>query len=68
MSIIEREIEKRQAIIDGKDAKIADLADLRARAEALEVEIAGIDTEFLAAEIAELRTYLPVPETTEIVE
>ena len=68
MSIIEREIEKRQAIIDSKDAKISDLAELRARVEALEVEIASIDTEFLASEIAELRTYLPGPETpTEVV-
>lgn len=67
MSVIEREIEKRQAIIDSKETKINELAELKVRAEELELEIAGIDTEFLANEIAELKTYLPQPETTETV-
>lgn len=65
MSVIEREIEKRQAIIDSKEAKINELAELKVKAEELELEIAGIDTEFLANEIAELKTYLPQTETTE---
>lgn len=59
MTIIEREIAKRQEIIDGKAEKIARAEDLRNELEALEIEIAGIETETLALEIAELMTYLP---------
>ena len=65
MSIIEREIEKRQAIIDSKDEKINELAELRVKAENLEAEIAGIDTDVLVAEIEELKSYLPKPEEPE---
>lgn len=68
MSIIEREIEKRQAIIDGKEAKINELAELRIKAETLEAEIASIDTDVLVAEIEELKSYLPKPEETEVEE
>lgn len=59
MTIIEIEIAKRQEIIDGKAEKIARAEDLRKELEALEVEVAGIDTENLVAEIEELKTYLP---------
>ena len=59
MTIIDREIAKRQVIIDGKAEKIARAEDLRNELEALEVEIAGIDTETLTAEIEELKSYLP---------
>ena len=65
MTIIERELAKRQEIIDGKAEKIAKAEDLRKELEALEVEIAGIDTENLVAEIEELRTYLPHEEEPE---
>lgn len=66
MSIIEREIEKRQAIIDSKEEKINELADLKIKAENLETEIAGIDTDVLVAEIEELKSYLPKPEESEV--
>ena len=59
MTIIEREIAKRQEIIDGKAEKIARAEDLRNELEALEVEIADTDTLVLEAEIEELKTYLP---------
>ena len=65
MSIIEREIEKRQAIIDSKEAKINELAELRVKAENLEAEIASIDNDVLVAEIEELKSYLPKPEEPE---
>jgi hypothetical protein len=68
MSIIEREIEKRQAIIDSKEAKINELAELRVKAETLEAEIASIDTNVLVAEIEELKSYLPKPEEPEVEE
>ena len=42
MSIIEREIEKRQAIIDSKEEKIAKAAELRQEAEQLEAEALAI--------------------------
>lgn len=68
MSIIEREIEKRQAIIDSKEAKINELAELRVKAETLEAEIASIDTNVLVEEIEELKSYLPKPEEPEVEE
>lgn len=66
MSIIEREIEKRQAIIDSKETKINELAELRIKAEELEAEIVSIDTDVLVTEIEELKSYLPKPEEPEV--
>lgn len=68
MTIIEKEIEKRQAIIDSKDAKINELAELQVKAENLKAEIASIDTDVLVAEIEELKSYLPKPEEPEVEE
>lgn len=68
MSIIEREIEKRKAIIDGKEAKIKELAELKVKVEELETTIASTDTETLLLEIEELKTYLPKVEEPEIIE
>lgn len=68
MNIIEREIEKRQAIIDGKEVKIAELAELKEKVQKLEVEVASVETDVLLSEIEELKTYLPQPETVEVVE
>lgn len=65
MSIIEREIEKRQAIIDSKEEKIAKAAELRQEAEQLETEALAIQTEVLVEEILELKSYLPKPEEVE---
>ena len=62
MSIIEREIEKRQAIIDSKEEKISELAELKIKVETLEKEIFEINTELLVEEIAELKSYLPQTE------
>ena len=66
MTIIEIEIAKREEIINGKEAKIARAEDLKKELEALEVEIAGIDTENLVAEIEELKTYLPHEDEPEV--
>ena len=65
MTIIEIEIAKRQEIIDGRDAKVARVEDLKKELEALEVEVAGVDVEKLVAEIEELKTYLPKEEEPE---
>ena len=59
MNIIEREIAKRQEIIDGKAEKVATLEALKVEIEALEEAIADIDEETLLAEIEELKDYLP---------
>lgn len=68
MSIIEREIDKRQAIIDGKSEKEERLKSLKLEVETLEAEIASIDTEALVAEILELKSYLPQPEVEQPVD
>lgn len=57
-NIIEREIAKRQDVIDSKAEKEAKLVELKDEVVALEEEIASIDTTVLEAEIAELKTYL----------
>lgn len=59
MNIIEREIAKRQAIIDSKAEKFARAEELRKEAEALENEALAIETDVLEAEIVELKTFLP---------
>ena len=57
-NIIEREIAKRQEVIDAKAEKEARLVELKDEVVALEEEIASIDTTVLEAEIDELKTYL----------
>lgn len=57
-NIIEREIAKRQDVIDSKAEKEARLVELKDEVIALEEEIASIDTTVLEAEIEELKTYL----------
>ena len=68
MSIIEREIEKRQAIIDSKEDKLAKAVELREEAQKLETEALAIQTEVLVEEILELKSYLPQPEVEEPVD
>lgn len=57
-NIIEREIAKRQDVIDAKAEKEARLVELKDEVATLEEEVASIDTTVLEAEIAELKTYL----------
>ena len=57
-NIIEREIAKRQEVIDVKAEKEARLVELKDEVATLEEEVASIDTTVLEAEIAELKTYL----------
>ena len=66
MNIIEREIAKRQAVIESKAEKFAKADELRKEAELLENEALTIETDVLEAEIVELKTYLPVVETEEV--
>ena len=69
-NIIEREIAKRQDVIDSKAEKEAKLVELKDEVVALEEEIASIDTTVLEAEIEELKTYLEeeVVEGSDVVE
>lgn len=69
-NIIEREIAKRQDVIDSKAEKEARLVELKDEVVALEEEIASIDTTVLEAEIEELKTYLEeeVVEGSDVVE
>lgn len=59
MSIIEREIEKRETLIAEYLEKKEEAKTLRERAEKLESEAAEIDVETLQAEANELKEYLP---------
>lgn len=61
-NIIEREIERREALIEAKAAKEEEALALEARAAALREEAAGIDSFMLESEIEELKEFLPVPE------
>ena len=67
-NIIEREIEKREALILDKSEKEKRLEALKVEAEALEKEIADTDVTVLQAEIDELKTYLPKPVDEEVEE
>lgn len=69
-NIIEREIAKRQEVIDAKAEKEARLVELKDEVVVLEEEIASIDTTVLEAEIEELKTYLEeeVVEGSDVVE
>lgn len=57
-NIIEREIAKRQDVIDSKVEKIARVDELKAEIDVLVAEIEMIDVDTLVAEIDELKTYL----------
>lgn len=61
-SIIEKEIERRERLIDENEEKIKIAAELKKRAEELEMEFAAFDESAVRAEIEELETYLPKPE------
>ena len=59
MTIIEREIEKRQELIDSKARLMDELKRLEDAVEVTQRNIAQIDEVTLMAEIEELKTYLP---------
>ena len=59
MNIIEREINKREALIQERNNKLAEAEELLARAAALKAEYEPISVDTLIAEIKELNTYLP---------
>lgn len=58
MNIIEKEIAKRQEVIDSKVEKEARIENLKSEIVALLDEVAAIDVETLEAEIVELKSYL----------
>lgn len=59
MSIIEREIEKRQLLIDEKATLMDQLKRLQDAVQDTQARIAEIQEDVLQAEIAELKSYLP---------
>ena len=61
-SIIEREIERRENLINENEEKARTAAELKKRAAELELEVEAFDESTLLAEIEELETYLPKPE------
>ena len=65
MTIIEREIEKRQELIDSKARLMDELKRLEDAVEVTQRNIAQIDEVTLMAEIEELKTYLPADVTNE---
>lgn len=65
MSIIEKEIARRENLISDNAEKVELAAKLRARADALEAEVKDFDEETLRDEIRELETYL-APEEPEV--
>lgn len=65
MTIIEREIEKRQELIDSKARLMDELKRLEDAVEVTQRNIAQIDEVTLTAEIEELKTYLPADVTNE---
>lgn len=61
MTIIEKEIEKREAMIVNKTEKEQEANALREQADLLEKQALEIDVLALKDEIAELKEYLPKP-------
>ncbi|HHW91039.1 MAG TPA: hypothetical protein GX745_09080 [Clostridiales bacterium] len=59
MNIVEREINRREALIQTRENKLAEAEELLARAAALKAEYEPISVDTLLAEIEELKTYLP---------
>ena len=68
MTIIEKEIARRENILVTAIDKQQMIATLKAEIEELTRDVAGIDTDVLKAEIAELKTYLPTEPAEESVE
>lgn len=64
MTIIEKEIERREALIAEKSAKENKILEMQIEIERLALEVANTDEIALRAEIAELATYLPQPVET----
>lgn len=62
MTIIEREIERRERLIITKTEKEALVAEMQQEIARLNAEIESIDVDVLKAEINELAAYLPPPE------
>ena len=62
MTIIEKEIARREALIVEKSAKENKVLEMQIEIERLTAEIEATDEAALYAEIAELKTYLPQPE------
>jgi hypothetical protein len=62
MTIIEREIERREKLIEGNAEKVKEIEELTAKIERLKREREEFDEVAIRAEIAELETYLPKPE------
>lgn len=61
MTIIEKEIARREALIAEKSEKENKVIEMQLEIERLTAEIAATDEITLCAEIAELKTYLPQP-------
>ena len=59
MNIIEKEIARREALIEEKEVKEEKILDLEEQLRELRQEAAVIDPEQLEREIDELRGYLP---------
>ena len=59
MTIIEKEIARREALIAEKSAKENKVIEMQIEIERLTAEIAATDEVALCSEIAELKTYLP---------
>lgn len=62
MTIIEREIVRREKLIEGNADKVKEIEELTAKIERLKREREEFDEVAIRAEIAELETYLPKPE------
>lgn len=65
MSIIEKEIQKRENLINGLEEKRNTIAQLEAQIITLKNELESVNVAELVAEIEELKTYLPVVEVVE---
>lgn len=66
-TIIEKEIERREALIADKAEKENKILEMQIEIEKLTLEIANTDEDTLRAEIAELETYLPTEGKNEAV-
>lgn len=65
MTIIEKEIERREGVIVETGRKKIRVAEMLEEIDRLEAEIANTDLVALQAEIDELKTYLPKPAETD---
>ena len=62
MTIIEKEIARRESIISDKAEKENKVIEMQLEIERLTAEILAVDEATLRSEIAELESYLPKPE------